>query len=187
MNFTTRILSAAIALAAMTSAAHATVYTLTGRDISPATATGTITTDGTLGVLSQANITGVDITVADAAGPVVVGSLITLAGTDLTATATGLFFTYGGQQGNEYFTTYDAAITAAFCISTGSQLCNGAADNQIVVNGTAYSSNAAPGSTVEIATTGAVPEPATWALMLLGFGGVGVVLRRRGNGCLVPA
>lgn len=27
--------------------------------------------------------------------------------------------------------------------------------------------------------TGAVPEPATWAMMLLGFGGVGVALRRR--------
>lgn len=29
------------------------------------------------------------------------------------------------------------------------------------------------------AVTGAVPEPATWAMMLLGFGGMGVALRRR--------
>ena len=29
------------------------------------------------------------------------------------------------------------------------------------------------------AATGAVPEPSTWAMMLLGFGGVGVALRRR--------
>jgi hypothetical protein len=28
-------------------------------------------------------------------------------------------------------------------------------------------------------THGGVPEPAAWALMLLGFGGVGAVLRRR--------
>ena len=26
---------------------------------------------------------------------------------------------------------------------------------------------------------GAVPEPATWAMMILGFGGVGALLRRR--------
>jgi len=29
--------------------------------------------------------------------------------------------------------------------------------------------------------TGGVPEPATWALLLLGFGGVGAVLRRAGG------
>ena len=29
------------------------------------------------------------------------------------------------------------------------------------------------------ATTTAVPEPATWALMLLGFGGIGMAMRRR--------
>jgi hypothetical protein len=27
--------------------------------------------------------------------------------------------------------------------------------------------------------TGAVPEPATWAMMLIGFGGIGVAMRRR--------
>jgi hypothetical protein len=27
--------------------------------------------------------------------------------------------------------------------------------------------------------TGAVPEPSTWALMLLGFFGIGAVMRRR--------
>lgn len=30
-----------------------------------------------------------------------------------------------------------------------------------------------------ILTTAAVPEPATWAMMLLGFGGIGMALRRR--------
>jgi hypothetical protein len=38
----------------------------------------------------------------------------------------------------------------------------------VTVNGAAFT----PG-------TGAVPEPAAWALMILGFGGVGAVLRRR--------
>lgn len=34
------------------------------------------------------------------------------------------------------------------------------------------------GSAVGFPTTGAVPEPDTWALMLLGFGGIGMALRR---------
>lgn len=33
-------------------------------------------------------------------------------------------------------------------------------------------------SHVDLFDTGAVPEPATWAMMLLGFGGIGVALRR---------
>jgi hypothetical protein len=36
-------------------------------------------------------------------------------------------------------------------------------------------------------STGAVPEPATWAMMLFGFGGIGMAMRRsrRGNGVLM--
>ena len=48
-----------------TQIAHATVYNLVNQGIDPATATGTITTDGTIGVLSQSNITGLDILVSD--------------------------------------------------------------------------------------------------------------------------
>lgn len=39
--------------------------------------------------------------------------------------------------------------------------------------GTAFSDTNLPG------TPGSVPEPGTWALMLLGFGGIGVAMRRR--------
>ena len=35
--------------------------------------------------------------------------------------------------------------------------------------------------------TAAVPEPATWALMLLGFGALGVSMRRRRQGVLSAA
>jgi hypothetical protein len=34
-------------------------------------------------------------------------------------------------------------------------------------------------SHVDLFDTGGVPEPATWAMMLLGFGGIGMALRRR--------
>ena len=36
-------------------------------------------------------------------------------------------------------------------------------------------------------TTGAVPEPATWAMMLLGFGGIGFAMRRRRTTALQAA
>jgi len=32
---------------------------------------------------------------------------------------------------------------------------------------------------VNVSPVGAVPEPATWAMMLLGFGAVGFAMRRR--------
>ena len=36
-------------------------------------------------------------------------------------------------------------------------------------------------------STGGVPEPATWALMLLGFGGLGTALRSRRRATLAQA
>ncbi len=38
-----------------------------------------------------------------------------------------------------------------------------------------------------VSVTGGVPEPASWALMILGFGGVGAVLRSRRRAALVAA
>jgi hypothetical protein len=38
--------------------------------------------------------------------------------------------------------------------------------------------NGSLGGTVTIRDVGAVPEPATWAMMLLGFGAIGVGFRR---------
>lgn len=53
------------------------------------------------------------------------------------------------------------------------------ANNVIRVTGTA-GSNAAFTGTISLApTVAAVPEPGTWALMLLGFGAVGYSMRRR--------
>jgi hypothetical protein len=41
-------------------------------------------------------------------------------------------------------------------------------------------------STAPIGAPGAIPEPATWAMMILGFGGVGALMRRRQNLGLRP-
>jgi hypothetical protein len=45
----------------------------------------------------------------------------------------------------------------------------------------------AAGSTGTLAVTAAVPEPATWAMMLVGFGAMGVSMRRRRSTALLQA
>lgn len=47
------------------------------------------------------------------------------------------------------------------------------------ISGTPASQNAALGGTLAFRSVAAVPEPGTWALMLLGFGAVGFSMRRR--------
>jgi len=56
--------------------------------------------------------------------------------------------------------------------------------NTLVVNGTSgglysYGGNISFAKLVQINPTGGVPEPAGWALMIVGFGSAGAMLRRR--------
>lgn len=55
----------------------------------------------------------------------------------------------------------------------------GGDENRLVIQGTA-TGQATYGGTITF-TPGAVPEPGTWAMMLMGFGGLGYVMRRRRN------
>jgi hypothetical protein len=70
-------------------AADATVYAIEGQDIPPATISGTITTDGTLGALTLANIIGIDLTVSDGSNTVVLTIPYALVGSSLAATSAG--------------------------------------------------------------------------------------------------
>jgi hypothetical protein len=55
----------------------------------------------------------------------------------------------------------------------------------VTFNGTAAGANGSFGGNVSF-VQGAIPEPGTWAMMLLGFGMVGVATRRRRRKALLP-
>lgn len=54
-----------------------------------------------------------------------------------------------------------------------------AGPQQLVVNGTSGGNGSYAGTISFTPNMAAVPEPAAWALMILGFGGTGAMLRRR--------
>jgi hypothetical protein len=50
-----------------------------------------------------------------------------------------------------------------------------------VISATAFGKSESASPTITLTGVG-VPEPATWAMMILGFGGVGAVMRQRRRG-----
>lgn len=65
------------------------------------------------------------------------------------------------------FTSTSGPVSVAFNVAGGSGI--GVENSELDV----------PQFIAGNAITGAAPEPATWAMMLLGFGGIGVAMRRR--------
>ncbi len=74
--------------------------------------------------------------------------------------------------GGSYFVDFQANTVGAFNFLTGNQNVSGTSLN--------VSQNCCDvGTALVLSNVGAVPEPGTWALMLIGFGAVGVSMRRR--------
>jgi hypothetical protein len=127
---------------------------------------GTITTDDTSFVNSLNGYTVQTIT----------GITGTYNGSQITGLAPG---TFGAN--NLFY------LTGPFFVDgngLGFRTATGQAVNLFVTNDTSYRVNAGGLSTGFVtasasAVTAAVPEPATWAMMLIGFGAMGLTLRRR--------
>jgi hypothetical protein len=78
--------------------------------------------------------------------------------------------TFGGSAGSSTGSSFSLNLTAPLAANTWYRF--------------VYTANMSDGGgdisgTANFYTRSAVPEPATWGLMLLGFGGMGMVLRRR--------
>ena len=183
MNMISRVLLAGLAAVALfaSSAAIAQTYVASR----PVGTTGSvnlaITTDGTLGALSFANIVNYNIQIADSHGTfnlIPSTSDFGYAG-GFSATATDLLFNFSGG-GYALFQNPTTGSGQNFFCFAGS-LCgqSGSSENLLVgSNFSEISNTSRQGNVIVASIRGAVPEPGTWAMMLLGFGGMGVALRR---------
>ena len=172
------------ALLAFAGSASATTY-LGSPAIPGAAVNLSITTDGATGVLARGDITGWNISIVDSAGMVDLtpaNSQVLLQGSDLTATATALSFNFSGSS----ILLFEAATIGDggpfYCATTGGCFGENTPSQGVsTVNGENPIEQQAYTGNVVLGTAGAVPEPASWALMLAGFGGLGFAIRTRRN------
>lgn len=169
---------AAVLLAGAASAANIT-YAV-NRTVGAGSVVGTITTDGTLGVLSASDIVSFNLELngVGASYNLVSPANVYVSGVDLTATSHDLYFDFSGIDGGRFLlqhgpedghTYYCAAASSADCI---------AGESVVPVFYSDASSQIVPRSGEQVIGV-VVPEPAAWATMLLGFSLLGAVLRRR--------
>ena len=195
--------TAAIGLAAgLTTAARADITYLinqtsttpeTTGELSPLSDTviGTITTDGVIGAVQASDIVGYDLKLNDNLRPAYDSELTPAnsgiwydTGNSLIATPTSLSFdfshdgavfiiqglTHGFSSGYEYFCLQ---ATTGPCLQ----------GETIVPYYYSVDGVLAAGLSGVVSLNG-VPEPAMWAMLVLGFGGVGTVVRLRRRGLL---
>jgi PEP-CTERM motif len=198
-----RILKGSIALAlSLLSAAPAQAITYIGsRAVGDATALLSVTTDNTLGGLTNANITDWSIQLSSGLNNVTLNgplsgnnssvliltdsALASNANSSLIATTSDLQFNFDGN-GFLGFLSGGSANGFGYLLNgaAGRGQCSGGGVFECVffVNNSVVSTERAGPSglqTLASVAPGGVPEPAAWALMIAGFGLVGGAVRRR--------
>lgn len=156
------------AFAVATPATAATTITLTpSADGSFSGTSGAVTPDfGSFSDAYEFSVPNVGVISANALSLSIVTQL----------TLTGGFLNDIALQVQEFSTSPNAFKTYYLSLPTGyATIPTGANPQKLVINGNSQGG----GSYTANVTFAAVPEPATWALMILGFGVVGYALRRR--------
>lgn len=183
-------LAAALAAGLATPAGAAiTYYGL--RSIDGASAQLAITTNGTLGVLDQFDI--VDWTIqltqgSDTFTLTSANSSVSLLGNQLSASASELSYDFGLDNGSFYqFLSFQAdgaePYLPIYCVQiSGCSDFDGPAETLIAATGNPITREGRSDVSVlarSVVRGGAVPESATWALLVLGFGMAGAAMRAR--------
>lgn len=167
-----KLLTTAAAAAVFALAPAAQAVTFTQINFLPTGVSGLTSTYGASGLNSGAFMHTFDFTLPDMG--------------DLTASLVTIALSLG-TSGDVNFSGADIDGTA-FTLSPSGFFETGALDIASIASGPhtlTVSGNAIGGGsysgTVNFTPTGVIPEPATWALMMLGIGGVGAAMRRRGT------
>jgi len=169
-------LAASLALAA---SANATTY-FGNRTVGTATVDFTIVTDDTLGALTVDNILDWSVKISNNGETAAFtanddGAKLSIVGSAFTAGAGGLYFDFGAAGTN--YAAFVSAFRQSYCVQTTACWDFAGPKETAAAGAFATNSQVAPRTGVE--QIAAVPEPGTWALMLLGFGGAGAALRSR--------
>jgi hypothetical protein len=167
------------ALLASASPAAATVYYV-NLTVGAATVAGTITTNGATGTLLSSNITDYAFIITQAGQsksltPSLNRALIL--GNGVVAGATGLTFDFT----NSTILVFSDGNMTALCFAGSATNCAGTGGAIRVDDpfGPAQASVQSGNVVFATITPPAVPEPATWGMMIAGFGAVGGAMRYR--------
>jgi hypothetical protein len=200
VNTTIKSLLGAVAAAALGGAgvSQAAITYTVDQVIGDGSVTGTITTDGATGLLSASDITawnllltgkgGATFTLVNGPSGVLVGNISqpfnpTAGNNDLTADTQHIYFNYSGTDGGYlgFQTNPFYGGNNYWCNASQGQGFDCAVGKSVVpVLYSDPSSQYQPASGEQIiaSVASSAPEPASWAMMLAGFGALGAALRR---------
>ena len=186
MKLASLLSTLAISAFLATSASAAPIVYDVNRTVGVGSVSGTITTDGTFGVLSTGNITGWSLTInaGDADGSFLlqggINSSLEVAGTAMTADADSIDFNFSGDGFALFQNPYIGSSQNFWCVEGPNANCTGLGNGETVTRNNFGVPHITLTDSQAIATVrgGTVPEPASLALVGAALAGLAMARRR---------